>query len=329
MEFVSSLYSKFDTLRTALNLPSPGKYEELHRKAQMTFTNHFMFDGCKIDFAKGLSPNFQIHHALHLGSQQVPQTYSFNTVYATENQLLQGMVDTDGSLNGRIQFPILGDKLTAKINLGFHPATPMSPPQQMMQAEVDRQGKDYDASIKLVNPWPLDATGVLVASYLQSVTQRLALGVEAVIQRPMPGMEESAFNVAAKYTFPTFKLDALPQLNPDDLVPQQPTSPPVATATYNSQGALHVSYVHPVSAKVDLASELHVIVTPRGREGKATVAAKYEFRQSTFRTQIDSNGVVASVLEQRMGPMAFTLAGQVDHGKGESKFGFGLALETA
>ncbi|KAI9179930.1 translocase of outer mitochondrial membrane [Blastocladiella emersonii ATCC 22665] len=324
MNFLDS----FREMIGALGLPSPGKYEELHRKTQTVFTNHFMFDGCKIDFAKGLSPNFQIHHALHLGSQTVPQTYSLNTVFADETKLMQGMVDTDGSLNGRMQFQ-LSPKLTSKVNIQFAPAMgPMQPAQQMLQAEVDYAGRDFDASLKVVNPWPLDATGVLVASYLQSVSQSVALGVEAVVQRPFPGMEDAHMSLAARWVLPKFNLVLPLALGPDDIVPQPPTAPPMATATLASQGMLHLSYVHPVSSKVDLAAELQVIVTPRGREGVATVGAKYEFRQSTFRTQIDSNGRVNSVLEQRMGPIAFTLAGEVDHMKGASRFGFGLAMET-
>ncbi|KAJ3353897.1 translocase of outer mitochondrial membrane [Allomyces javanicus] len=318
-----SLTAKFDDLRAALNLPSPGKFEELHRKAQFVFTTHHMFDGLKVDIGKGMSPTFQVNHAFHLGSQAQPNSYTFGAVVAEDAQnMMHGMIETDGSLTGRMSYG-LTKALTAKANIQFS----TEQDQAMLQAEADYAGRDYAANLKVVNPSPVDATGIVVASYLQSVTPKLALGVEAVLQRPIPGIEDAGMSFAARYTLPRFHLDALPAMSPQDIVPEQPTADPVLTATYQSAGALHLTYVHPVSSKVELASEAQMVVTPRGREGVGAVAAKYEFRQSTFRTQIDTNGRVSSVLEQRMGPMAFLLAGEIDHVKGAARFGFGLHME--
>jgi mitochondrial import receptor subunit TOM40 len=237
--------------------------------------------------------------------------------------MMHGMVDSDGALQGRVSYPI-ADGLVGKANVQINPTQH----QSMLQAELDYTGADFTANLKAVNPSPVDGTGILVASYLQSITKSLAVGAEAVLQRPMPGMEDSALSFAARYTFPRYKLDCLPSLGPHDPVPEQPIADPVLTATVQAPGAVHLSYVHPISSKVELASELQVVASPRGREGVASIAAKYDFRQSTFRTQLDTNGKIASVLEQKMGPIAFLLAGEIDHAKGASRFGFGVTIET-
>lgn len=69
---------------------------------------------------------------------------------------------------------------------------------------------------------------------------------------------------------------------------------------------------------------------PAKREATATFGAKYEFRMSTFRGQIDSNGKVGMLVEQRMNPaIAFLFGGEVDHAKNTSRFGMGVMIETA
>ena len=70
----------------------------------------------------------------------------------------------------------------------------------MIQLEHDYQGQDYNINIKGINPSPLNLTGIYVGSYLQSVSKNLALGVEALYQRPTPQNSELALSYLAKYT---------------------------------------------------------------------------------------------------------------------------------
>ena len=53
-----------------------------------------------------------------------------------------------------------------------------------------------------------------------------------------------------------------------------------------------------------------------GREGLTTLGAKYDFRASTFRAQIDSSGRLGCLLEKRLAPaVTVTFAGDMDHAK--------------
>ena len=52
------------------------------------------------------------------------------------------------------------------------------------------------------------------------------------------------------------------------------------------------------------------------KEGTTTVGAKYDFRASTFRAQVDSTGKLSCLLEKRvLPPIQLVFAGEMDHFK--------------
>ncbi|KAJ1515146.1 translocase of outer mitochondrial membrane [Coelomomyces lativittatus] len=312
--------TKLDDYKSKLKLSNPGKFEDLHKKAQNAFVSHQFFDGLKVDFAKSLSQNFQINHSFQLGSQAGPNTYSFGAVFVDDRVLLHGMMDSDYNLNGRFNYQ-LSKNLFLRSQLQLHQQ------QNMFHLESEYLGPDYTFNVKTLNPGIQDGSGIYIASYLQSLTHQLALGVECVYQKSM-GFSESSLALVGKYTFPRFQLQVT-ELNPaTDLIPEQPTQDPVLTFTYQTFGSLHCSYLHPISNKVELASEWHAMCNAKSRESVLSVGAKYEFKHSTFKTMLDSQGKITSLLEQKLAPgISFLLSGELDHLKGASKFGYGLQFE--
>jgi mitochondrial import receptor subunit TOM40 len=68
---------------------------------------------------------------------------------------------------------------------------------------------------------------------------------------------------------------------------------------------------------------------PPGIEATTTIGAKYEFRQSVFRGQIDSQGKVSCLLERRVLPVVSVIfAGEIDHAKSAARLGLGLQFEA-
>ncbi len=58
------------------------------------------------------------------------------------------------------------------------------------------------------------------------------------------------------------------------------------------------------------------------KEGTTTVGAKYDFRTSTFRAQLDSSGKLSCLLEKRvLPPVQITFAGEMDHFKVRPQYG--------
>ncbi len=218
---------------------------------------------------------------------------------------MQGNIDNDGQLSANANYrwtPSFVTKTNAQIAPG--------PGQALLQLDNDYTGKDFTASLKALNPSILEGglTGIYVASYLQSITPRTAVGLEAVWQRSaMNAGPETAVSYCAKYTGADW----------------------IASAQLQAQGALNTTYWRRITERVEAGVDLNLTFLGAGRgrggglmggrmskEGVATVGAKYDFRQSTFRAQLDSSGRLSCLLEKRIAPtVQVTFAGDIDHFK--------------
>lgn len=185
----------------------------------------------------------------------------------------------------------------------------------MIQVDNEYTGRDFTASLKALNPSILEGglTGIFIASYLQSITPRVALGLEAVWQRS--GVDtgpETALSYCAKYTGNDW----------------------IASAQLQAQGAVNATYWRRITDKVEAGADLNLqflglgrargggglLGGGMGREGVATVGAKYDFRNSTYRAQLDSSGKLGSYLEKRVAPaLQVTFAGEYDYFKVRSQ----------
>jgi mitochondrial import receptor subunit TOM40 len=247
-----------------------------------------LFDGARADIAKMLSPNFQVTHTFSAGSAMLPASYMFNAVYMDDELFLQGTLEMDGSIQGRVH-RMLSKALTLKCN------TQLTSKQElcMFQGEIDYQGDDYSLNFKAINPW-IEGTGVIVGGYLQSVTERLALGVECIIQRPTIHHEQTQLSLIGRY-------------KEDNSI-----------TTVHMQGPASgiASYWHRVNEKVEVGAELQLTATASRREALCTLGAKFDFHQATLRTQADTSGRVSILLEEKLFPgFTFMVAGDLDHMK--------------
>lgn len=173
------------------------------------------------------------------------------------------------------------------------------------QIENDYIGKDFTAQLKAINPSVLDGalTGIFVGSYMQSVTPRLGLGLEAVYNRMAANQgPESVLSYAARY-------------KGDDWI---------ASGQLLTQGSLSAAYWKRITERVEAGLDLNLIMGASGggmmggprKDGTATLGAKYDFRASNFKAQIDTTGKVACVLEKRVVPLVgITFSGEIDHSK--------------
>lgn len=161
--------------------------------------------------------------------------------------------------------------------------------------EHDYQGKDFSVNVKLVNPSPIDGSGMVIGSYIQSLTKNLALGTELFASRG--GAEiPSAPTYLARYVSSDKSW--------------------IATAQLQQLGLFQATYWQKLHEKVEAAADFQLVAANGRREGIASIAAKYDLRMSTVRAQLDSTGKVSAMLEQRFAPaFAFTVTGEIDHFK--------------
>ncbi|MCJ1260243.1 translocase of outer mitochondrial membrane [Lobaria immixta] len=312
-------YSSFSRRRAELGLPSPGTVDNISREVQKdVFLTNSMFTGLRADLTRPFSVNplFQVSHAFAMGSQGLPP-YTFVALYGTSKVFLQGNVDNDGQLTARANYR-WNSAFVTKTNVQISPG----PNPAMVSVDNDYTGRDFTASLKSINPSIIEGglTGVFVGSYLQSLTPSLAVGFEAMWQRvALHSGPETAVSYCAKYKGSDW----------------------IASAQVQEQGALSTSYWRRLTDKVEAGVDLNLQFAPgmgqggllgadARKEGTTTLGAKYDFRNSSFRAQIDSSGRLSCLLEKRiLPPVQLTFAGEMDHFKQQAKVGLAVSIEAA
>ncbi|PYH28694.1 TOM complex pore protein TOM40 [Aspergillus neoniger CBS 115656] len=310
-------YTSFSERRAALGLPNPGTLDNISREVQKdVLLSNFMFTGLRADLTKvfGMSPLFRVSHAFSMGGSGNMPPYNFSAMYGSPKVFMQGNLGSDGGLAavGNYRWT---PKFVTKTNTQIMPGG-----QGLMQLDNDYTGDDFSASLKAFNPSYLEGglTGIFVGSYLQSVTPNLALGFEAIWQRQaMNARPESALSYGARYK----------------------TADWIVSAQLQAQGVITASYWKKLSERVEAGVDMNLQFAPNAaaalmggpsRDGTTAIGAKYDFRASTFRAQVDSTGKVSCLLEKRIAmPIALTFAGEIDQAKQTAKLGLAVSLEIA
>lgn len=195
----------------------------------------------------------------------------------------------------------------------------------MFQIEHDYLAPHFSFNWKSMNPGLLDGSGIHIASLLHSVTPRVSLGIESIIQRQQPTVTEIMSSYMLKITSLPSVVNAAAAINPTGVGSVPAFNPSwIATAQLQATGNIQTTYYHKLSDKVDVALDLQTAFTPAmpmmgqpaKRDATATFGIKYDFRMATFRGQLDSQGKVGMLLEQRFTPaFAFLVGGEIDHAK--------------
>jgi mitochondrial import receptor subunit TOM40 len=331
---IAGTFERFHNWKEYMGLSQPGTVENLTRDVTNTHMSNYFFEGARADLSKVVSPNpaFQITHSFTLGAQK--SSYMLGALFADQNTFLHGQWDpSTGGVNMRANQTWSSSDVTK-----VQGQLSSTPGQTMFQIEHDHMGPHYSLNLKTINPSPLDGTGLHFVSLLHSLTPRLSLGFETIIQKTGPNELIPATSYLMKYSSV-----AQPKVTTQDaLPPSAPAQPGVpfvpawtATAQLQPSGNVQATYYQKLSDKVDVALDLQTMVQPASfmgpakREALATLGAKYEFRMATFRGQIDSAGKVGMLLEQRFTPaFAFLVGGEIDHAKNSSRFGVGVMIES-
>ncbi|KAL3230565.1 Mitochondrial import receptor subunit TOM40 [Nakaseomyces bracarensis] len=323
--FVIDTYRQLHAHRQSLSLVNPGTVENLNKEVSRdVFLTQYFFTGLRADLNKAfsLNPAFQTSHTFSIGSTSLP-SYAFSALFANDNLFVQGNVDNDLSLSGRLNYGWNKNNIS-KVNLQIANGQPT-----MCQLEQDYQANDSSLNLKSLNP-SISAdgtlTGVYVGSLLQSISPQLAVGLEVLYSRAdAKSAADGGVSYLTRYVSP--KQDW------------------IFSGQLQANGALVASFWRKVAPNVEAGIESTlqagmipitdpVMGTPIGIqptiEGSTTIGAKYEYRQSVYRGSVDSNGKIGCFLERKILPtLSVLFCGEIDQFKQESKIGCGLQFETA
>ncbi|PNS19400.1 hypothetical protein CAC42_2577 [Sphaceloma murrayae] len=317
---IANVFNTFQAKRDALGLSNPGTVENVSKEVTRdVFLNNSAFSGFRAELQKAfsMSPLFQVCHSFSAGNQQMPP-YVFMALFGTNKIFAQGNIESDLSFAARFNYRWTPRWVT-KTQTQISPAGGMAGGGAQFQIENDYVGKDFTAQLKAINPSVLDGalTGIFVGSYMQSVTPRLGLGLEAVYNRMAANMgPESVLSYAARY-------------KGDDWI---------ASGQLLTQGSLSAAYWKRITDRVEAGLDLNLVMGGAGgglmggprKDGTATLGAKYDFRASNFKAQVDTTGKVACVLEKRVVPLVgITFSGEIDHNKNSAKLGLAVSIEAA
>lgn len=318
-QFVNNVATSISQHRQSLDLINPGTIENLNKEVEKdVFLTQYEFTGLRADLSKTFSmkPMFQVSHSFSTGGKS--PAYAFAGMFASGDSFMQGTIDNDLSLTGRLNYawnPFSVTKATLQLAAGQQP---------MCQFEQDFQANDFSLNFKTLNPdfsGP-SFTGVMVGSILQSITPKFALGMETAYSAMQPGMPgDAGISLVGRY-------------NNKDWI---------ASAQLSAQGALTAAFWRKVAENVEFGLEttlqasyqpvMNEMMVPTMQaifDANTTIGAKYEFRQSIYRGQLSSNGVASFMLEHRVMPtLGLTFTASVDQFKNTSKIGCGLQIETA
>nr|KAF6268525.1 translocase of outer mitochondrial membrane 40 like [Pipistrellus kuhlii] len=190
----------------------------------------------------------------------------------------RGDWDSSGSLNAQVLL-LLAERLRAKAVFQTQQSKFLT-----WQFDSEYRGDDYTATLTLGNPDLIGESVIVVAHFLQSLTQRLVLGGELVYHR-RPGEEGAILTLAGKYSAVRW----------------------VATLNVGSGGA-HASYYHRANEQVQVGVELEA----NTRLQDTTFSFGYHLTlpqaNMAFKGVVDSNWCVGAVLEKKMPPLPVTLA---------------------
>ncbi|CCF60304.1 hypothetical protein KAFR_0J02400 [Kazachstania africana CBS 2517] len=328
--FFIDKYSQLNGHKRSLELTNPGTVENLNKEVSRdVFLSQYFFTGLRADLNKAfsLNPAFQTSHTFSVGSTTLP-SYAFSALFADDNLFLQGNLDNDFSLSGRLNYGWNKNNIS-KLNLQIAEGQP-----SMCQLEQDYQGPDFSINLKTLNPSfnilanknTVDFNGVAVGSILQSISPQLSLGLEVLYSKPQASAPADA-GVSYLTRYVSKKQDW------------------IFSGQLQANGALVASFWRKISPNVEAGIETNLqagmvpitdplVGTPIGVqptiEGSTTIGAKYEYRQSVYRGTIDSNGKIACFLERKVLPtLSILFCGEIDHFKNENKLGCGLQFETA
>lgn len=224
----------------------------------------------------------------------------------------------------------------------------------MVQTELDYVGQSYALNAKLINADPVTGFGVLTASYLQSVTCRIALGAEVVLHRMQHPLRRSltisdvGCSFVGKWFLDgnTFKANESTTEGNNGKAEDAsgvPVGGGLLTVSVQPSAAIQASYWHRVSPKIELAAEWQSVFSSQNQRGEmpsAGLAARFDFKQAQIRAALDTTGKVSCVYEERVFPgFSLLLSGEIDHAEGwgpapsgpslpASRWGFGVSLEN-
>ncbi|XP_017877895.1 mitochondrial import receptor subunit TOM40 homolog 1-like [Ceratina calcarata] len=286
---------------------NPGSFEDIHKKVKDIYPQNF--EGARLTINKILSDHFNVTHSITL-SAVTPSGYKFGTRYIGTKMInlierypvAQGEIMPNGNLTASFIHTLgcrFRYKLSAQIADGKCKASSSS---------MEYRSDDFTLAVTLANPRLTRKQGTVVIHFLQSITSRIALGVEIACLRgsKVPGGQQTVMCVAFRHS----------------------TGPTTLSGTIGEAG-LHVCYHRRASSQLELGVELET--NTRTHQSIATIVYQVNvpYADLVFRGIVNSETTVGGVFEKKLYPIpesTLVISGLLNHKKQRFRVGVGLNI---
>ncbi|CAH0482026.1 unnamed protein product [Peronospora belbahrii] len=280
--------------KECIKLPNPGLYENAPNELKPPVSPD-AFDGFRFDFTRILGARCSTSHSFLLGTPMIPGgLYQFgaNVVMGDPmdpSTFLMSKITPDGYLDAR-----WNQKLSDKWKMRVKSQLKNEEHGSQALVDFDYVGEGFTWNMKISNG-PL-----LGVSYLQSITQHLALGGEAYYH----GKHRKVISAyAGKWSERDW----------------------VGMATFGAMGTLQLAYLRKVGHRIRYGSEL--VYNHSSGEAQTTCGVEMDLGQTRFVSSVDSSFRVATSIEARVLPnFVLSLSAEAFPLKDDFKFGYGAQL---
>lgn len=315
---------------------NPGTFEDIHKKFDNIETNHF--EGAKIVLKTILSNHFYVSHTISMTPKAVTlykpslnqkdvsldklpiknrltkcennDGYKLGVSYTGLKKInkerypsIYADINSTGDVVANFSHTI-GCRLRVKLDTVIKKSS-----YKYLKATADYRTDSCTITATLVDPSILQLDGVLILQYLQSITTRITMGIEAAINNTSSSLREKRTNIAG----------ALRYSNGFQTL----------TATVG-ESALRVCYHHKQSPHLQMGAEFQSNFVRNESKGKILYKVAPTTYDIVFTGFVDSNFLIGAVLEKKLYPIpeaSLILSGLFDHKKSNISVGIGLTIE--
>lgn len=301
---------------------NPGTFEDLHKKFDNLEVKNF--EGARLVVKKILSKHFDATHTLLLNpkaetlyktlnhKKEVDREhgYKFGVSYTGLKKVnseerypvISGDIKPNGDLNASFVHTI-GCRLRVKLSTQIKQNK-----YEKLKTSMEYRSDDFTFTATLIDPSILKQEGLLLLQYLQSITTRIALGVEIASKMTSNSLEGNQANLAGAFRYSSgFR----------------------TLTTTVGQAGLRVCYHHRQSHDLQMGVELQFNFVTKENKAKILYQLNPPAVDWNFRGFFDSKGVIGGVFEKKLYPLpeaSLLLSALMDHNKQDVSVGFGLNI---
>jgi len=276
-----------------LNLPNPGKYEELHREAKSIFQNPELFDGFRFEILRAFKESISTSHTWSLGSPTEGSTFSFSPVVVWKKLSIWGRLDTDKRIIGKFNFNFSD---TFGLTFGGSASPEPGPFGNNLTVDFDIKGRGSFLQLRYQHP------RVIGCSFLRAIHPNFSIGFDTFFN------DDNGVGIASG----GLRWDREKSI----------------VTLIGGANQIGCHYTKKLSEEIIVATEFTAQAQNGELETVASVGGHIQFNPFILKASLSSDGRICSFWEESLGNISkMVVSVDTDLVKQQTKFGMGFSVQ--